>query len=202
MTYYLEPAYLAQNELSRLMMKAGMEPENKWFFADGCFSADSDLERSPNTWQHENFVVVVNREIVAYLGANWSKPLNIISNFRLIIFNKTKGFIVTKAIFDYFEYIFFIRGCKAFNWYVAEKNNHAHKVYEKFISHYFGHYVGIRHNAQMSYNCEISDILLYEVTRKEYFNWKNKMNTKNKSDIDMLINNTTVNFSTNTSRLR
>ena len=136
MSYYLEPAYLAQNELSRLIMKASMDPINKWFFADGCFSADSDLERNPNTWQHENFIVVSDREIIAYLGANWSKPLNIISNFRLIIFNKNKGFIVTKAIFDYFDYIFTIRGCKAFNWFVAEKNYHANRVYEKFINHY------------------------------------------------------------------
>lgn len=173
MSYSLEPAFLAQNELSRLIMKAGMEPENNWFFADGCFSAESDLEHTPNTWQHENFIVVENREIIAYLGANWSKPLNIISNFRLINFNKSKGIIVTKAMFDYFDYIFVARGCKAFNWFVAEKNHHARKVYEKFINHYFGHLAGTRHKAQMGYDGEISDIFLYEITDEEYFYWKN-----------------------------
>ena len=55
MSYSIEPAYLAQNELIRLIMKASMNPINKWFFGDGCFSADSDIERSPNTWRHNNF---------------------------------------------------------------------------------------------------------------------------------------------------
>ena len=175
MAYSLEPAYLVQNEITRLIMKAGMDPVNKWFFADGCFSADSDLEHSPNTWRHENFVVVADREIVAYLEASWSKPLNIISNFRLIIFNKQKGFIVSKAIFDYFDYIFVARGCRAVNWFVAKENYHAHRVYEKFINHYFGHVCGMKHSAQMAYNGEISDIILYEVTSEEYFNWKNNL---------------------------
>ena len=151
-----------------------MNPINKWFFADGCFSAETELEQSPNTWRHENFVVITERNIIAYFEAEWSNPLNIISNFRLIIFDKTKGFIVTKAIFEYFDYIFVSRGCKAFNWFVAERNYHAHRVYEKFISHYFGHIVGVRHNGQMAYNGEVSDIILYEVTEKEYFDWKNK----------------------------
>ncbi len=121
MSYTLEPAYLVQNELSRLLMKAGMNPINKWFFADGCFSAESDLERSPNTWRRENFAVISGREIIAYLEASWSKPLNIISNFRLIVFNKAKGHIVCKAIFEYFDYIFVARGCRTFNWLVADQ---------------------------------------------------------------------------------
>ena len=74
MYYSLEPAYLVQNELTRLIMKASMDHVNKWFFAGGCFSADSDLEHSPNTWRHENFVIIVNREIIAYLESVWSKP--------------------------------------------------------------------------------------------------------------------------------
>ena len=174
MSFTLEPAYIFHNDLSRLIIKAGMKSENNWFFADSCFSSDTDLEHSPNTWLHENFVVLENREIIAYFGANWSKPLNIILNFRLINFNKNKGIIVTKAMFNYFDYIFSTRGCKSFNWFVAEKNHHAYFIYEKFIKHYFGHFVGKKHNAQMGYNGEISDILMYEITDKEYFNWKNK----------------------------
>lgn len=144
MSYSIEPAYLFHNELAGLLFKASINPINKWFFADGCFSAESDLERSPNTWLHENCVVIENREIVAYCESYWSKPLN--------------------------------RGCKAVNWLVAEKNYHAHRIYEKFIHHYFGHNVGKRHNGQMAYNGEISDVFLYEVTDEEYFKWKKKNN--------------------------
>jgi len=174
MSYSLEPAYLVQNDLTRLIINAGKDPINKWFFADGCFSFNSEIEKSPNTWLHENFVVIKDKEIIAYFEANWCKPLNIISNFRLIVFNKRKGFIVTRAIFDYFEYLFVARGCKAFNWFVATKNLHACRVYEKFVDRYFGHFVGIRHYGQMAYNGEVSDILLYEVTADEYLEWKNK----------------------------
>lgn len=174
MSYSLEPAYMVQNELSRLLVKAGMDPINKWFFADGCFSSDSDLERSPNTWRHDNFVVITNREVIGYFESTWSNPLKIISNFRLIVLNKAKGHIVCKAVFEYFDYIFVARGCKSLNWLVAEKNRHAHRVYEKFTSRYFGHLVGKRHYGQMAYNGEISDIFLYEVTCEEYFEWKRK----------------------------
>ena len=38
MSYSLEPAYLVQNDLTRLIIDAGKNPINKWFFADGCFS--------------------------------------------------------------------------------------------------------------------------------------------------------------------
>lgn len=174
MNYTIEPAYLYQNELTRLLMNASFSPENRWFFADGCFSADAEIERSPNTWLHENFVVIHRDEIIAYFDANWSKPLTIISNFRMIIFNRRKGFVVAKAIFDYFDYVFVSRGCKAFNWFVAEKNTHAKRVYEKFTSHYFGKVVGKRHHGQMAYNGEISDIILYEVTADDYFMWKQR----------------------------
>ena len=145
-----------------------------FFMAERTLSFASEIEKSPNTWLHENFVVIKDREIIAYFEANWCKPLNIISNFRLIIFNKKKGFIVTRAIFDYFEYLFVARGCKAFNWFVATKNLHARRVYEKFVKKYFGHLVGKRHCGQMAYNGEVSDIYLYEVTCEEYFEWKEK----------------------------
>lgn len=175
MTYSLEPAYLVQNDLTRLITKAGTNPINKCFFADGCFSAEAEIERSPNTWNRENYVVIADREIIAYFESNWSKPLNIISNFRLILFNKRKSCVACKAIFEYFEYLFVSRGCKAFNWFVAEKNIHAHKLYEKFIKKYFGHLVGKRHYGQMAYNGEISDIYLYEATCEEYFEWKEQV---------------------------
>lgn len=178
MSYSIEPAYLVQSELTRLIMKAGTEPVNKWFFTDGAFSPDSQLERSPNTWLHENFVVIENKEILAYFEAFWSKPLNIISSFRFIVFDKKKTNAVGKALFQYFEYLFIARGCKAFNWIVAEKNYHAHRIYEKFIKKYFGHNAGFRHNGQMAYNGEISDVFLYEITQEEYLAWKNKKSIK------------------------
>lgn len=178
MAYSIEPAYLVQNELTRLIIKAGTDPVNKWFFTDGAFTPDSQLERTPNTWMHENFVVIENKQVLAYFEAFWNKPLNIITSFRMIFFEKDKANTIVKALFQYFEYLFISRGCKAFNWIVAEKNYHAHRIYEKFIKKYFGHKVGMRHNGQMAYNGEISDVYLYEITQEEYMEWKNKEDSK------------------------
>ena len=178
MAYSIEPAYLVQNELTRLIIKAGTDPVNKWFFTDGAFTPDSQLERTPNTWMHENFVVIENKQVLAYFEAFWNKPLNIITSFRMIFFEKDKANTIVKALFQYFEYLFISRGCKAFNWIVAGKNYHAHRIYEKFIKKYFGHKVGMRHNGQMAYNGEISDVYLYEITQEEYMKWKNKEDSK------------------------
>lgn len=178
MSYSIEPAYLVQNELTRLIIKAGTDPVNKWFFTDGAFTPDSQLERTPNTWMHENFVVIENKQVLAYFEAFWNKPLNIITSFRMIFFEKDKANTIVKALFQYFEYLFISRGCKAFNWIVAEKNYHAHRIYEKFTKKYFGHMVGMRHNGQMAYNGEISDVYLYEITQEEYMEWKNKEDSK------------------------
>ena len=64
--------------------------------------------------------------------------------------------------------------CNAFNWIVAEKNEHAYQLYEKFVKKYFGHKVGKRHFGQKAYDGEISDVFLYEITKEEYFTWKEK----------------------------
>ena len=184
MKYSLEPAYLFYNDLVRLIIKAGNDPINKWFFTDGAFSPENQLERIANTWQHENFVVLANNQILAYFEAYWSKPLDIITSFRIIFFEKKQSFCIGKAIFDYFEYLFVNRGCKALNWIVAEKNYHAYRVYEKVIKNYFGHRVGIRHRGQMAYNGEISDIILYEVTQDEYLEWKENRKKLQKQSLE------------------
>ena len=122
--------------------------------------------------------------LLAYFEAYWSKPLDIITSFRIIFFEKKQSFCIGKAIFDYFEYLFVNRGCKALNWIVAEKNYHAYRIYEKVIKNYFGHRVGIRHRGQMAYNGEISDIILYEVTQDEYLEWKKNRKKSQKQSLE------------------
>jgi hypothetical protein len=175
MSYSIEPAYIFKAELSRLILKAGTDPANKWFFSDGAFTAESALESSPNTWLHENFAVICEKEIIAYFEGIWNRPLDIVTSFRLILLNKRCSCTAAKAFFQYLEYIFSGRGCNAFNWIVAEKNVHAYRIYEKIIKDYFGHKVGKRHCGQKAYNGEISDIVLYEITRDEYLTWKNRI---------------------------
>ncbi|MDR2941991.1 MAG: hypothetical protein LBV17_05330 [Treponema sp.] len=52
------------------------------------------------------------------------------------------------------------------------------KQYDRFINNYCGHRVGIRHHAQKSYTGKTSDSCLYEITREEYFNWKQREEEK------------------------
>lgn len=174
MTYSLEPAAYVKNELSRLIIKAGTEPENKWFFTDGAFTADVQLESSVNTWSNENFVVVCERKIIAYFEAPWNKTLNVINGFRFILFDKSKTILATRAFFQYLDYLFVARGANSFFWIVAEKNEHAYQLYEHFVKKYCGHKIGIKHYGQMGYDGEISNVYMYEITRAEYFKWKDK----------------------------
>ena len=174
-SYSLEPAFLFSTELIRLIAKAGTDPVNEWFFYDGAFTSTTNLEiGSINTWVNENFVVIQNRTIVAYFEGRWNRPLDIFSNFRVILFDKSKTIVFWNALYDYFDYLFQCRNCQALNWSVALKNGHAYRIYEHFIKHSCGHRVGIRHHAQKSYTGQISDIVLYEITRDEYFAWKKK----------------------------
>ncbi|MBQ8775915.1 MAG: hypothetical protein IJZ71_00310 [Treponema sp.] len=53
MSYSLESVYLVRNELIRLIMKAGTKKENKWFFTNGSFLPEEQIERIPNTWNND-----------------------------------------------------------------------------------------------------------------------------------------------------
>jgi hypothetical protein len=57
---------------------------------------------------------------------------------------------------------------------VARKNEYAMKQYDRFVREYCGRFVGMRHYGQKSYTGKISDINLYEITREEYLEWKER----------------------------
>ena len=105
MSYRLEPAFAVAQGLSRKLVLAGMDPENQWFFTDGAFSENGIVEYHPNTWNNENFVVICEEKIIAYFCATWNRPLDIISGFRFILFEKNQGSVMIKAIFEYFDYL-------------------------------------------------------------------------------------------------
>lgn len=174
MGYRLEPAQSVYQGLVRKLTLAGMDPENQWFFSDGAFTPNDIISPYTNTWSSEDFVVLDDDGIIAFFSAKWVRPLDILNSFRIILFEKSKILYAYKGLMQYFDYLFSVRGCLALNWLVAEKNKHAHKIYEKFIKRNCGHKVGIRHHGQKSYTGEISDVVLYEITRDEYFAWKNK----------------------------
>lgn len=172
MFFRLEPASIISQELQRKIVNATHDISNEWFFFDGAFTSTLLEHNSCNTWLNENFVVVSQERIVGYFEAMWSRPVDVISSFRMILFEKKGAYVFAKAFFYYIEYLFSLRGCMAFNWTVAKKNEYALNLYRKFIKKYFGHIVGERHHSQKSYSGKISDILLFEITRDEYFNWK------------------------------
>lgn len=178
MSYRLEPAFAVASGLSRKLVLAGNDLENQWFFSDGAFTETGVIEHQPNTWLYENFVVLDDEGIIAYFCATWSRPLDIIAGFRFILFEKNKAIIIGKAFFEYLDYLFVKRGCNAFNWIVAEKNEHAYRLYEKFTKKYMGHKIGKRHFGQKSYSGIVSDIYLYEITKDEYFEWKKEKKRK------------------------
>ena len=169
---YLEPAYTVYPGLIRKLTLAGMNPKYQWFFSDGAFTPESIVSPTINSWSSEDFVVIDDNGIIAFFSAKWVRPLDILNSLRIILFDENKSIIATNAFFEYLDYIFKARGCNALNWIVAEKNEHAYKLYERFIKKYCGHRVGKRHYGQKSYTGEISDVILYEITKEEYFDWK------------------------------
>jgi hypothetical protein len=174
MSFMLEPAAPYAQQLNILISRATFNPENEWFFFDGAFNSASCLENgiNINTWLHENFVAVYNKEIIGYFEGVWNRPLDIIAGFRTINFTPKYSRIFVSALFEYFDYLFVKRGCTVFNWTVALLNEHALNQYERFVTDYCGHRVGLRHQAQKSYTGKVSDIYLYEIVRDEYLEWK------------------------------
>lgn len=172
MAYSIEPAHLVRDELIRKIILASTDIENQWFFSNGAFNANLYITQGIDTWNHEEFAVIHDKQIIAYFSATWDRPLDIIQSFRMIFFDKNKSSLAVRAFFKFMDYLFICRGCQSFNWIVAVKNIHAVKVYDKFISRYFGRRIGMKTRGQKSYTGEISDVILYEVTRENYFAWK------------------------------
>jgi hypothetical protein len=170
----LIPAACVASELMRKITTATFDSENEWFFYDGAFNASSCLEINVNSWFHENFVSVYNKEIIGYFEGVWNRPLDIIAGFRTINFNKNYSRVFTLSLFKYLDYLFINRGCMVFNWTVALQNEYAMKQYERLIKDYCSHSVGFRYYAQKSYTGKTSDIKLYEITQDEYLQWKGR----------------------------
>ena len=172
MSFSIEPAYSVAPELMRQLTKASTLSENQWFFLEGSFSTLATIVQSSDTWTYENFVVIENKHIIAYFEGEWARPLNVIHNFRCILLNHHYQFSATKAFFTYLDYLFSVRGCDVFNWSVASENTNAYLLYEKFISKKYGHKVGEKTRNMKSYCGNISNSILYEITREEYFSKK------------------------------
>lgn len=111
MSYSLESVYLVRNELIRLIMKAGTKKENKWFFTNGSFLPEKQIERIPNTWNNDNYVVVCDTKMVAYFEATWNKVLNVVVSFRnllLILDSSTRVFsLFVKSVVGTLVLIYF-----------------------------------------------------------------------------------------------
>jgi len=174
--YKLVPAAFFTLELTKKIMEATFDVKNEWFFADGNFNTLAlDSNGSCNTWLYDRFVVIDdNNEIIAYFDGAWQRPLNIISNFRTINFSNKPTKSLVNAFFEYLDYLFVNRGCNAFNWFVALENKNAVKQYERFIDKYCGSKIGTKHYGQMSYTGKVSSTNLYEITKEEYFAWKDR----------------------------
>lgn len=180
----LQPASLHTQELIKKIRMASFEIENEWFFVDGSFTSANLEHTDCNTWFHENFVVIYHGNIIGYFEGTWNRPLDIIITFRMISFEKKKSYLFILGLFEYLYYLFECRGCEVFNWTVAIQNTPALKLYEKLISKYCGHKIGIRTHAQKSYSGKVSDIYLFELTKDEYFNWK----STHQKQVDRVIN--------------
>lgn len=177
--YSIEPAFLFATELTRLIVKAGTDPRNEWFFYNGAFESNTLEINSFNSMERENFVVVCEKKVIAYFEGYWKRPVDIIEGLRIILFDKTKSMECWNALFDYFTYLFEMRGCNAVSWMVSIENSHVYRIYEIMISRGYCHKIGIKHHCIKSYTGKISDGVLYEMTKEEYLSLKMKQKNNN-----------------------
>ncbi|MBQ3641824.1 hypothetical protein II906_07885 [bacterium] len=175
MSLSLQPAYLFWTKLSRLLVKASVEPENKWFFIESGFNVQS-LDRIGNFSISENFVVMDDDRIVAYIEGFWKPSLRVLEHFRFILFDKSYSMNFMSILFDYINYLFQIRGCDVFNWSVAKENLHALKLYKMITKCCGGRQVGQYTRILKSYDGQISDSILFEMTKEDYQKYYNKEN--------------------------
>jgi hypothetical protein len=172
--FKLVPAGFMVHELSVKIMEATANIENDWFFYDGAFNTNMLEANSVNTWLYENFVALYNGKIFAYFEGNWQRPLDVVTGFRTINFDPKLKLFFTKAAFKYIDHLFVNRGCMALNWNVATENVNALNQYERLVKNYCGHKVGRRFHSLRSYSGKTSDMDMFEITKSEYFEWKDR----------------------------
>lgn len=172
MAISLQPAYLFWPRLARLLFKASVQPENKWFFIESGFNVQT-LDKIGNFSISENFVVVDDDKIVAYIEGFWKHSLRVIEHFRFISFDNSYSMNFMSIFFDYIDYLFQIRGCDVFNWSVAKANIHALKLYKTITKCCGGRQIGQYTRILKSYDGEVSDSILFEMTREDYLKYYN-----------------------------
>ena len=173
--YFLDNSYKYYNDLARLLLKCSTDLKNQWFFTDGTFNMEIELERAPNTWLHENFIVGDGNKIIGYFTANWRRPLDIIENLRIISFSDDNPLYIAKAFMEYLDYLFMNRGCKSVNWIVPMNDVYLSRISNKFIKRKCGNLTGIKTSYTISYSGEVSDAMLFELSLEQYMLGKTKL---------------------------
>ena len=173
MALSLQPAYLFWQKLARLLFKASVDLENKWFFIESGFNIQS-LDRIGNFSLAENFVVMDDEKIIAYIEGFWKPSLKVMEHFRFILFEKSYSMNFMSILFKYLDYLFLTRGCDVFNWSVAKQNTHALKLYNTITKCCGGKQIGQYTRILKSYDGEVSDSILFELTKEDYLKYYNK----------------------------
>lgn len=174
MSYSIEPSYILADGICKELVRASKSIVNKWYFSEAGFNASS-IDRTGDFSVYENFAVVSDKKVIAYIESRWLKNLKVLVDLKVILFDENKKISFVDSVFSYFEYVFISRGCDVITFDVAEKNVSFMKLCSKFSKKYFGHKCGVKTRNIKSINGEISDAILYEITKEEYFSWKNTL---------------------------
>ncbi|MBQ3641825.1 hypothetical protein II906_07890 [bacterium] len=175
MAYSIEPSYVLADGVCKELVNASKLYENRWYFSEEGFNA-SRIDRTGDFSVSENFAVVSDKKIIAYIEARWLKNLKVLVDFKIILFDLKKKLSFVDSVLSYFEYVFVSRGCDVITFDVPEKNTFLARLCQNFTSKYFGHKCGMKTRNIKSINGEISDAILYEITKEEYSCWKNSIN--------------------------
>ena len=171
MAYSIEPSYVLADGICKELANASTKINNKWYFSGTGFNA-SNIDRNGDFSATENFAIVSDKKIIAYIESRWLRSLKVLVDFNIILFDDSKKISFVDAVLSYFEYVFISRGCDVITFDVADKNVPLVNLCSKFSSKYFGHKCGIKTRNIKSINDEVSNAILYEITKEEYLEWK------------------------------
>lgn len=162
------------DELKEKMYDLWFDEKYKYY---NCSPYYSDVEISGETWEHHQFVSVLDDELIGYICYEVNRIANYCCGLGIVNFTDNKmtfGRDLGKVLTDIFEKFRFNK--LKFSVVIG---NPIEKTYDKMIRRYGGRIIGIFKDDTRLIDGKLYDIKEYEILRSEYLAAKQKKKNVN-----------------------
>lgn len=167
----LDIALKYQEELRRKFYDIWYDPEYQYYFGTQCrkplefsssYTADKDLVSVDSTGS-----------IVGYISYGINVETKVAYQFGCINFTKSNYQLFASDIMQAIDDIFCKFGCNVMEFNVIIGNK-AEKHYDRLVKRLNGTILCQRHNRAVDLSGNLHDDKLYEITKEQYMNYKNR----------------------------